>query len=176
MNNNKLVITFSILFASLASNQVLAERQIQSQIKINASPEHVWSVLIDFKNYPQWSKFITTIGMQSKSASLPEVGKKLQVFIVPPNEDGMKFNPKIIKLSQTEELRWKGNVGGMSFLFAGEHYFQLASTEDNGTILTHGEDFSGLMLPLLWGKISKNTPAGFIEFNESIKHRAEADL
>src|SRR3972149_2322813 len=39
--------------------QRLGRRVIHTEIQINAAPESVWAVLIDFPSYPQWNPFIT---------------------------------------------------------------------------------------------------------------------
>ena len=36
-------------------------KEIFTEINIKASPEKVWSVFIDFKNYPEWNPFILSI-------------------------------------------------------------------------------------------------------------------
>jgi uncharacterized protein YndB with AHSA1/START domain len=36
-------------------------KSIKTEIVINASKEKVWHVLTDFKRYPQWNPFITSV-------------------------------------------------------------------------------------------------------------------
>lgn len=156
-----------------------AEQKIFSQIEIQASPERVWSVLTDFEAYPQWSQFITSIATESVATEsmhtpIPEVGNHLSITVVPPNEEGMDFTPELLVVEKNKELRWRGNIAGLDFLFSGEHYFKLIHIEDHQTLLVHGEVFDGWLVPLLWESISKNTPAGFEAFNVAIKRRAES--
>jgi hypothetical protein len=33
----------------------LPKHQIHSQIEVNATPDVVWRILIDFRSYPKWS-------------------------------------------------------------------------------------------------------------------------
>nr|WP_255305408.1 SRPBCC family protein [Acidithiobacillus ferrivorans] len=33
--------------------------QIETNIEITATPERVWSILMDFPAYPQWNPFIS---------------------------------------------------------------------------------------------------------------------
>ena len=167
-------VTTAIAVALLFSATAHAEQAIVSQIDIEASPETVWSVLTDFDVYPQWSQFITLIATQPAGSEKPEVGKHLAITIIPPNEDGMDFSPELLVVNLNQELRWRGTIAGMNFLFSGEHYFQLKRTANNHTQLTHGEVFSGWLVPLLWGTISENTPAGFEAFNQAIKDRVES--
>ncbi len=172
------IITFSTIIAFISllalSASAQAEQTILSRIEIEASPEAVWSVLTNFNNYPQWSQFITAIATQKQDQSLPKVGEQLEITVIPPNEEGMDFSPEVLVMNPNQELRWKGTIGGMDFLFAGEHYFQLERSANNHTLLTHGEVFSGWLVPLLWESLAKNTPAGFKAYNLALKSRVES--
>ncbi len=168
LNHSLALLTTLLMLAAPSYGQ----EHILSKINIQASPETVWQVLTQFEQYPQWSQFIQTISTADKKAI--QVGNNLKVNIVPPNEDGMDFTPEVLVFNANEELRWKGDIAGMSFLFSGEHYFQLERTKNNHTTLTHGEEFHGWLLPLLWGTILENTPAGFENFNKAIKVKAES--
>jgi hypothetical protein len=157
-------MTILSLFASHAS----ATRQLETEIFINAKPEKVWEVLMDFESYSEWSSFIKNISGEA------EVGKNIKVDIMPPNETGMTFKPRVLEALENNTFRWVGNIAGMGFLFSGEHYFQLTAGENNTTHLEHGEKFSGLLVPLLWNKLIKNIPQGFENFNQELKRRSES--
>ena len=45
---------------------------LTTQITINASPEEIWTELIDFKSYPEWNPFI------NKIEGIPLKGNKLK--------------------------------------------------------------------------------------------------
>lgn len=66
-------------------------KEICSKIQINASPSIVWSIITDFENYGKWNPFIKEISGDTKE------GSTIHVFIKPPNSNGMKFKPKILK-------------------------------------------------------------------------------
>ena len=66
-------------------------KEICSKIQINASPSVVWNIITDFENYGKWNPFIRKI-----SGATTE-GSTIQVYIKPPNSNGMKFKPKILK-------------------------------------------------------------------------------
>lgn len=175
MNTFATFTTIILLISAIAMpSSAQAEQAILSKIEIEASPEAVWSVLTDFGNYPQWSQFITAIAAQKKQQGLPKVGEHLEITVIPPNEAGMDFSPEVLVMDPNQELRWRGSIAGMSFLFSGEHYFQLERTINNHTVLIHGEIFSGWLVPLLWGSLSENTPAGFEAYNQAIKSKVES--
>ncbi len=162
------------LWLSLASTIAHASEELQSRVEINASPNVVWQVLTDFNNYPNWSQFIQQIAAENKGDKATGQGEYLQITVKLPNEKPMDFSPRVLVFDESKELRWKGNIAGMDFLFSGEHYFKLEKTANNKTLLIHGELFDGLLLPLLKDRLFENTPAGFEQFNLAIKKQSES--
>ena len=141
--------------------------KIETTIEINASPEKVWATFSDFTSYPKWSSFIEKI-----EGNL-EIGMRLEVLLKPPGKDkGTTFKPKVVKVESNKEFRWLGKLGGVGFLFVGEHYF-VFETAGNGTRVTHGEKFKGLLVPLM-GKVLASTKIGFENFNKALKSRVES--
>lgn len=140
-------------------------KEIITEITIDANISTVWKVLMDFENHPKWNPFIKSISGEKI------VGKKLEVFIKPPDGNGMTFKPVILKLDVNKEFRWKGKLG-VPGLFDGEHFFILEPIEGNKTKFVHGEKFSGLLIPLL-GKIFDKTAIGFDQMNKALKSKCE---
>ena len=138
---------------------------VSTSMTIAAPPERVWEVLTDFAAYPEWNPFMTSV-----TGSLG-VGKRLSVRIHPPGGKPMGFKPTILVVKPFQELRWLGRLI-VPGLFDGEHYFRLAPTVD-GTMLDHGENFSGLIVKLAASSMLKQTEQGFIAMNRALKHRAE---
>ncbi|MFQ5998554.1 MAG: SRPBCC family protein, partial [Candidatus Bathyarchaeia archaeon] len=138
-------------------------REIVTEIDINASPSRVWQILTEFSAYPNWNPFARRI--EGKL----EVGSKLEVVLKPPKAKGMTFRPVVLKAKPNEEFRWLGKLGGLGFLFTGEHFFILKPTRENATRLVHGEKFTGLLTSLLWKSIDTDSRQGFIQFNEALK-------
>jgi hypothetical protein len=140
-------------------------REIRTAIEINASPEKVWQIITGFEAFPDWNPFIKRI---SGDAS---VGGRLDVFLQPPDANGMGFKPTVLKSDTASEFRWKGRVM-MPGVFDGEHYFIIEPLQENRVRFIHGEKFSGILVPLFGGTITK-AKRGFEEMNEALKKRAE---
>ena len=138
---------------------------ITTTIDIAADPDTVWAVLTDFASYPEWNPFM------SRVEGTPEVGSKLVIRLSPAGGRGMTFRPTVLAATPGRELRWLGKLG-VGGLFAGEHFFVLDSDADGGTRMTHGEEFSGILVSLMGGA-TRSTDDGFSAFNEALKHRAE---
>ncbi len=144
-------------------------KTLQTAITIDAEPAAVWAALVDFQRFPDWNPFIREI--QGK----PQVGKRLEVKLQPPGKKAMRFQPEVLAYTPEKEFRWRGSLG-VQGLFDGEHYFLLEALETQKTCLTHGEQFSGLLVNLLWGQLKNPTQQGFEAMNSALKQRVEATI
>ena len=142
--------------------------QIVTQIDIAASPEHVWSILMDFPAYPQWNPFIRSLSGVAKP------GEKLHVTIQPEERQAMTFRPRVLRVANQQELCWLGHLG-FPGLFDGEHYFQLTTLSNGYTRFTQGERFSGILVGMFMSRMEAATKAGFHAMNQALKNRAEAN-
>lgn len=140
--------------------------KINTEIKINCSPERVWKMLTEFEKYPEWNPFIISL------TGIPKVGNNICATIISPNNKEMTFKPKVLKFKNEKELRWKGKLL-FKGLFDGEHYFKLIANDDNSTTFVHGEIFTGLLVPLLKKQLSSDTMQGFIDMNKALKEKCE---
>ncbi|MBP6985922.1 MAG: SRPBCC domain-containing protein [Alphaproteobacteria bacterium] len=136
---------------------------ITTEIHIRGTPENVWQALVDFPNYPNWNPFITRI---------EQIGDKQLAAVMKNGSSSMEFKPQILKFQKDVEFRWLGKLAGVSGLFTGEHYFQLQQT-DEGTLLQHGEKFSGILAWILLPFKHKEIKANFILLNEALKRLVE---
>lgn len=50
----------------------------------------------------------------------------------------------------------------------------MEQTGDGKTRFVHGEDFSGILVPLLWKNMESRTKEGFIEMNKALKTAVES--
>jgi len=135
--------------------------QIETQIIIKSSPEKVWKNLIDFNSYSNWNSFITSI--QGTAA----VGEQLVA-----NINKSQFKPTVLIATPNKELRWLGKLL-FSGIFNGEHYFQITETSDGNTLLTHGENFKGILVPMFKNKLHTDIKNGFESMNEALKRLCE---
>jgi hypothetical protein len=140
--------------------------KIQSDIDIDASPERVWSILIDFAAYPSWNPFIRSI------TGTVEAGRRLTVSIQPVGGRAMTFRPTVLVAQRNSELRWLGHLL-FPGIFDGEHSFKMTASASGGVRLTQSETFSGVLVALAKASLDRGTKPGFIAMNEALKARAE---
>jgi hypothetical protein len=139
---------------------------LNTEININAKPERIWSILIDFENYQNWNPFIKYV----KGNVI--VGNRIEIFIKPHNSNGMKFKPEILVNDKEKEIKWIGRflIPG---LFDGEHSLKLISNENDTTTFIQSEEFSGILVPLLKNSLLTNTKKGFENMNIKLKELSE---
>lgn len=140
---------------------------IETSIAIAAPPDRVWKVLLDFARYPEWNPFIRSI------EGSPVEGAVLTVNIQPPGGKPMRFRPIVLRHAAGREFRWKGRLL-VPGLFDGEHHFRLSQAADGSTLLGHGEDFNGLLVPLFRRALDGDTKNGFEAMNTALKQRVES--
>ena len=143
-------------------------KKICTKILINASPSIVWHIITDFENYGKWNPFIREISGVTKE------GSTIQVFIKPPNSNGMKFKPKILKYKSEKEIKWLGKLW-VPKIFDGEHSLTIKKIEENKVLFIQKEQFNGLLVPLFTNML-KNTKLGFQMMNQKLKKEAEKKM
>lgn len=140
-------------------------RVVSTEIVIKASKDQVWSVLMDFKEYPKWNPFVTNISGSN------QIGDKLVVSIAPPDGKKMIFKPKVTLNEENKCFAWLGHLL-IPGLFDGRHIFRLEDLGPHETRFCHSEEFSGILVPLL-GSMFPNVEKGFQLMNQALKKQVE---
>ncbi len=141
-------------------------KSLHTKIEINAAPEKVWALLTDFPNLSKWNPFM------EKANGKVEKGQTIEVLLHPPGGKAMIFKPTLIKVEVNKELRWLGHLF-FKGLFDGEHYFKIEPLGENRVRFVQGEEFKGILVPLLMGMIGDNTRLGFEAMNKALRLEAE---
>ncbi len=141
-------------------------RTINTEIFIDASPELVWSVLVNFGAYRRWNPFIRSILVPRLDPGVP-----IQLSLYPPDSNAITLQAVIKRVKPFEELTWTGHFL-MPGLFEREHSFHLEEKE-GGVLFTQCERYRGVLLPLLWERLRIRTGKGFELMNQKIKERVE---
>lgn len=140
---------------------------ITTSIHIPAPAAAIWSVLMDFEQYPEWNPFIRSISGKATT------GEKLTVKLQPnPKKKAMIFHPEVLASKPHREFRWLGHLW-FKGLFDGEHRFFLEANEDGSTTFIHEERFTGILVPLLKKMLENDTKTGFVRMNEALRDRVK---
>jgi hypothetical protein len=143
--------------------------EIRTEIEISAGPSRVWEVLTDFSHYPDWNPFILELKGSARQ------GTAITYRFEFPRGIRLWTAARVLRFEQERELRWAAHFLTPT-LFNGEHYFVIAPMSGGGVIFSHGEIFSGLLLPAIRPILRKDGPQIYQALNTALKERVEALL
>jgi hypothetical protein len=135
------------------------KKEIKTEIIIHSTIEKVWTIITDFKAYPNWNPWILSLTGDVK------VNNTITVKV-----PGMTFKPKVIAFENKKEIKWLGKLF-FSGLFDGEHQLLLIDNNDGTITFKHNEKFNGILLGLL---NTDKTKKGFQNMNQKLKSLAES--
>ena len=130
--------------------------------EIQAPPETVWALLTDAAGFPDWNPTVERI----EGTIAPGETIKVYVHLSP----GRAFPVKVTEFQPPHRMRW---TGGMPLgMFTGDRTFTLTPRADGGTSFHMREEYTGVMLPLIWRSMPDQGPA-FAEYASALRRRAE---
>jgi hypothetical protein len=159
-------VVLSVLILGVAPTPARARYSIQAEIEIDAAPEKTWAVLSDLPSWPDWNPFIRYAhGTLAK-------GSLIDVEVDAPGAKPIKGKGKVFVLDAPHEMVWVATLVG-SWIFRGEHHFTVEPLPGGKSRFIQTEHFSGLLSPLVHGKVKRETQPGFEAMNAALKKRVE---
>lgn len=138
---------------------------IATQIDIDASPDQVWAVLVDYPAYAEWNPYIVAVTGRDGDAEI------MVHAVMRPGAPPTVQTIAVIA-AQFPELRWAGGLPDRS-RFSGDHRFRVAAAP-TGTRFSHVEHFSGSEAAAILAQHGELIRGNFERFNAAIKQRCEA--
>ena len=136
-------------------------RFYESSTDIAAAPAAVWDVLVDAGNWPTWESDVRDV------EGTVALGAKLK--ITSEADPKRAFPVRVAELTPSRRLVFRG---GMPLgLFKGVRTYTLTPAGD-GTAFTMREEYTGLMLPLIWRSMLDLQPS-FDQFARGLKAKVE---
>lgn len=138
-------------------------KRFATTIGIRATPDRIWSLLVNAADYPRWNNTVTRI-----EGTIAH-GQRIKVFAkISPDR---AFPVTVAEFDPPRRMVWRG---GMPLgLFTGERVFTVTANADGTTQVSMVEAFTGLLAPLISKSIPDLQPA-FDEFARDLKREAEA--
>jgi hypothetical protein len=137
-------------------------KSYEAESIIEASPETIWAILTDASKYKDWDSGVERVEGNIAPGETISVYSKIS--------PGRAFPVKVMEFAPGQKMVWSG---GMPMgLFKGVRTFTL-SREGKGVRFKMREEFSGLMLPLIWGSMPDLGPS-FQQFAAGLKTCAES--
>jgi|SRR5271169_718734 len=143
--------------------------EIKTEIEINAPPSRVWGVLTDFSHYPDWNPFILELKGSVRQ------GATITYRFEFPRHIRISTAAEILRFDQPRELCWTAHFLSPR-VFNGEHYFAIAPTSGGAVTFSHGEIFTGRLLPIALPILQKYGARTYEALNVALKQRVEALL
>ena len=137
-------------------------RECSVAVEIGAPAERVWALLIDADDMARWNSTLTTI------EGPIELGSTVKMRV--PEAPDRTFKPKVTRFEPNREMEWRE---GNSTMFLGVRTYSLTPSEDGrSTGLRMTEVFTGLMLPMIGGRLPDFGPI-FERYAADLKDEAE---
>lgn len=128
---------------------------------ISADPDQIWSVLTNAETLVEGDFGITRLDGDIA------LGERIKLWA---DVSDRPFSLTVTEFAPPKRMVWRG---GMPFgLFRGERTFELNPT-GGGTAFKMREEFSGLLLPLIWKSMPDLNPA-FDQFANALQLHSEA--
>lgn len=141
--------------------------EIRKEIVIEASPQKVWDVILDFPNYAQWNTQLFYLGGDLKP------GGTLHLKLAVSEADPYEFKPIISHWEENQKFAWLA-ITGFPRVFDGEHFFELYELPEGKTLLVNREEYRGILSLLIKNlPMMKNAPEGFEQMNLAFKTHIE---
>lgn len=153
---------------SMVEENSFLTREIITETVIEAPLNLVWQTLVDFPAYATWNPFMISVVGEAIQ------GELLDVVIEPTAGDTIAFSSELVVVEANKELRWEGQLL-MPGIFDGEHAFILESISATQVKFIQREKFYGLLVPVMWSKLDRDTRNGFTQMNAALKAKVESE-
>lgn len=137
----------------------------QQNIKINASDEAVYNILINFTAYEQWNPFVASIDKDAQVGDLVKVKAQLGRFSMP-------VYHRILAMQKNEVLHWEDS-GWFTQLAYGQRIRTIKKIDEHSISLSNKLTVSGPLAWLVHLFSAKTLRNGMQAENQALKNRAE---
>jgi hypothetical protein len=142
-------------------------RELRTVIQISAPIEQVWQVLTDFEKWKDWNPMVNQVSGRAL------VHSSLQITMCgTEGKKAMQYQATVLEANPPKNFRWRATMMS-GFMFTNDRVFELKE-KNGGTELVNTEQFSGLMVPLFWSKMSLFVVPMLEKMNKALKDKLEA--
>ncbi len=128
---NRRAPLLGVVIAALA---VAGCKSVDAQLTIPASPEEIWSILMDGENYGEWNPVLVKVEGEFRE------GARLTYQMMTESGEAAEVEARVVKLDPGRELNQAGGYWG---ILTFDHHWILEPVE-GGTRVTQHEDYTGI--------------------------------
>lgn len=155
-----------IVLALVGLVLVREDRQVNTEIVIDAPLAAVWRVLADTARYPEWNPFIRSLTGEKRA------GRRIHVVLDFAGSGPKEYNATLLGFIVDHEIRWEYELL-VPGLFSGKHKLIIDSLDDGRTKLRHEEELRGLLVGPATVTYLERLRGGFEAMNRALKKRVE---
>lgn len=120
----------------MATLSACGHKKVYTEKHIDATPQQIWSVLMDTKAYAQWNEFIPNAeGNYALGATI------INHAVMPNASKPTEMKTKVITFEKEQLLHQHGGIPG---IITFDHRYRLNPKNDGTTLLIQEEDYKGL--------------------------------
>jgi hypothetical protein len=140
--------------------------KIEHRIGVLAPASAIWPMIEDVQGWPAWNPIYRKV--EGKIA----FGAQLTLEVALPGDQPRVIKPVVVDWTPNEQIIWKlSMLGG---LLRSTRYIELETLDNGNCIFSNGEIFEGPLMGLISKQQRKMIKAGFTQFGEIVRDRAEA--
>lgn len=140
-----------------------SHRKIYTEITINASPQHVWSVLTDFENY-NWAH-----SFKGLTGDIQNGGQVKAHFQNPKNKKMSSFN-HALSYQEGVEFGWSDKF---SMGMKDNHVYRVEASAEGKSRFIQIDEVKGGLTWLMGGQIISFEKEHYPKFNRTLKQEVE---
>ena len=161
-----LVVTLLLLCAFpglLQAQNKVSPQGVRIEAEMQANPEEVWEMLLEFDAYPDWNPYIRSID------GVAEKGKRLHI-VIDGKEKTYDFKAKVLELVPQHAFAWGGSA---LFFFKARHYFEIIPMENGQLRFIQGESWGGLFGKSYGKKVYEEAAVNFEKMNKVMAEKLQ---
>jgi hypothetical protein len=140
--------------------------KIEHRIGVQCPAPVIWDMVSDINGWPAWNP------LYPKAKGEVQFGAELELEVAIPGEKPRVIKPKVRDWTPGEQIIWTLQL--MGGLIRSTRYIELETLDNGNCIFSNGEIFEGPLMGLIPRKTRRAIKAGFTNFGETVRDRAEA--
>ncbi|GAB1858733.1 hypothetical protein MHTCC0001_35730 [Flavobacteriaceae bacterium MHTCC 0001] len=141
-------------------------KEINTEIRISATPGKIWEILMDLENWHKWNPIINNIKGKLN------IGNELAITMSDSKGNkAKKYNATITELNKNKRFSFIAKMMA-EFIFSAERIIELKTIEKE-TKFIQREIYTGIMVSLFWKKLSTDALDMLNSMNQALKKEVE---
>jgi hypothetical protein len=140
--------------------------KIEARIGVQAPGSVIWAMVSDINGWPAWNP------IYPKAEGEVQFGARLKLEVALPGEKPRAIQPTIQDWTPGEQIIWTLSL--MGGLLRSTRYIEIEVLGDTNCIFSNGEFFEGPLMRFMPRRLRRAIKAGFRQFCETVRERAEA--